>query len=444
MIAGARRWLWSVRQQESARRGSRRFEPRAWRTRWMLLAIALVALLLRCAVMLITRHSYALINDAADYSRLGTSIAAGHGFGVSHVAPGGGPTALRPPAFPLLLAAVYSIVGVHVLAARIAAAVLGAIAAVLVGALIQQSSGDPRKALAGGLLAAVYPPMVIASTSVMSEALFVPLSLGVIAAALAYRHDPRIGWLAISGLLLGCATLTRPVGAVLVLPAVLIAFGGQPKAPRRVTAALTAAVLAIAPCAAWEIRDVSVLHHVVPLTTQSGYLLAGTYNATSAHYRPQPGVWMVPTRDPAIARLVAAHPHAPEVRLGDMLQTAAMRYLNNHPTYILTVVGHNLLRMFDFTSRSFDQAVVYGEYGFGSAFGTAEYVSALAMFALAVVGLMRRGARGWPIGLWLAPVLLVLVTIPVQSYSRFRAPVDPYLVILASAAIAPRARSVPR
>ena len=107
------------------------------------------------------------------------------------MAPGGGPTALRPPAFPLLLGGVYFVVGVHITAARLAAAVLGAVAAVLVAVLINQLSGDLRRSMVGGVLAAVYPPMVIASTSVMSEGLFVPLSLGVMAAALAHRRDGR-------------------------------------------------------------------------------------------------------------------------------------------------------------------------------------------------------------------------------------------------------------
>ena len=404
----------------------------------MLLTVGLLALLIRCAVILFTRHSFALINDASDYSRLGASIAAGHGFGVSHVAPGGGPTALRPPAFPLLLGGIYFVVGVHITAARLAAAVLGAVAAVLVTVLINQLSGDLRRSMVGGVLAAVYPPMVIASTSVMSEGLFVPLSLGVMAAALAHRRDGRARWLAISGLLLGCATLTRPVGAVLALPAAMIAFTGRRRARRPLLAGLIAGCLALAPCAAWEIRDVAVLHHVVPLTTQSGYLLSGTYNATSAHYRPQPGVWMVPTVDPTIRRIVAAHPHAREVRLGDVVQSAALRYLAHHPAYILTVLGHNLLRLADITGLSFAKAVVHGEFGYGALAGVLEYVSALVMLALAALGLAGGGARGWPAGMWLAPLLLVVVTIPVQSYSRFRAPIDPYLVMLASAALTSR------
>ena len=96
-----------------------------------LLGVGLVALAVRVVVVLVTHRSFALINDAADYNRLAISLAGGHGFGVSHVAPGGGPTALRPPAFPLLLAAVYLVFGSHVVAARLLGALLGAVSAVL-------------------------------------------------------------------------------------------------------------------------------------------------------------------------------------------------------------------------------------------------------------------------------------------------------------------------
>lgn len=402
----------------------------------LLVAIGVLALLVRCSFVLLTRHSFALVNDGADYSRLATSLATGHGFGNSHVAPGGGPTALRPPAYPLLLAAVYLIGGTHLLPARLLGAVLGSIVPVLVTVLIMQLGGSRRRTLVGGLIAAVIPSMVLASGSVMSEPLFVPLSLAVPTCALAFRRSGRPAWLALAGLLLGLATLTRPIGAVLVIPAALCAYGG-PGPRRRAAAGLLAAALAIAPCAAWEIRNMVVMHHVIPLTTQDGYFLAGTYNATSAHFPGQPGVWIVATQDPAMARLLSAHPHAQEVALNDLFSRAARDYATAHPSYVVSVVAHNLLRLFDLAGLSFSRAATYGEYGYQSPTGLAEYVSTLALLALAIIGALRGGLRGWPVGVWLVPVLLLVVTLPTRANPRFRAPIDPYLVVVASAALAP-------
>lgn len=427
-------------------------DSRSWRAgaRWpsqatlVLVLVGVVALLVRCVVVLATHHSFVLVNDAADYSRLGRSLAGGHGFGVSPYVPDAGPTALRPPGYPLLVGVVYWIFGAHVPAARLVGAVLGSVTAVLVAALVRQLSRDPRRTLAAGLLAAVYPAMVIASTSMLSEALFVPLSLGAITSALTFRSGGRGGWLAFSGVLLGLATLTRPVGAVLVIPVLLIALTGQARRRRPWTPALVAVALMLAPCVAWEIRDIRALHHVVPLTTQTGYLLAGTYNATSAHYPSQPGVWIGAALDPAMARLIASHPHASELGLSDLLASAATRYARDHPGYVLTVVGHNFLRLFDLTGLSFAQRVTHDEYGYGAGFGAAEYFSALALLVLALLGLLAGGARGWPAGVWLVPLLLVAATLPVQSFSRFRAPIDPYLVAAASSLVAVAGRSADR
>lgn len=420
----------------------RRRLPRSGDT-YVLVGIGIAALAARVALVIATPH-FTLVNDAADYQRLAVSLSSGHGFGISHFAPGGGPTAVRPPAYPMLLAGLYAVVGVHVLAARLLDAALGALAAVLVAVLIGQLGGSRREVVFGGLLAAFVPSMVIASTSVMSEALFVPLLLGVMSCAVAFRAGGKGGWLAACGLLLAGATLTRPIGAVLAVAAALLAFRSWPRTRRSVLAAAVGALFAIVPCGAWELRDITALHHVIPLTTQDGYFLAGTYNATSAEERAQPGNWIVATEDPSIARLVAAHPHAQEVQLNDVLKTAALDYATTHPGYVATVVANNFLRLFDLTNAAFVRAAVRGEYGYGSPAGTADFVVTLALLALAVVGAFRRGIRGWPAGFWLVPVLLLVVTLPTRANPRFRAPLDPILVVLASAALAPRsARSDP-
>src|SRR5437763_330588 len=140
-------------------------------------------------------------------------------------------------------------------------AALGALAAVLVAVRMGQLGGSRREVVFGGLLAAFLPSMVIASTSVMSEALFVPLLLGVISCAVAFRAGGKGGWLAACGLLLAGATPTRPIGAVLAFAAALLAFRSWPRAQRLVLAAAAGALLAIVPCVVWELRDIRALHH---------------------------------------------------------------------------------------------------------------------------------------------------------------------------------------
>lgn len=401
--------------------------------RWPL-AVALLTLgglLVRVAIVLATRHDFRLGVDAADYQRLALSILHGHGFGTSHFAAGGGPTALRPPGFPIWLAGVEAPVGGSVLAGRVADAVAGSAVVPLTVVLARHVGVTRWLALLAGVIVALDPQLVLAATSLMSEADFVPLSLGSVVAMLAYRRSGSRAALLAAAACLGLAVVTRPVAVVLVIPLLLLGIRAPARGRRRAGAALLAAAVALAPAVAWEVRTTLALHQFEPLTTQGGYLLAGTYNGTSASYRPQPGVWLPASLDPHIRRILAAHPHAGEAATSDLLAAAAQHYVIQHPGYVGTVLDHNALRLFDLTGIDFERRINESQYGAPSAFASSEQIGALLLLALALLGILRGALSRWPRWLWLAPVLLVLVTLPVQSFTRFRAPVDPYLAVLA-------------
>ena len=123
-----------------------------------LAAVVALALLLRVIVVLATPH-YVPETDAADYDRIAVSLVQDGRFPGSLLAPAGGPTAYRGPAFPFALAAAYEVSGVASKGARWEAgrlleAVLGTIAVALVF-LIAQRLWDRRTAIVAGLMAAV-------------------------------------------------------------------------------------------------------------------------------------------------------------------------------------------------------------------------------------------------------------------------------------------------
>jgi len=389
------------------------------------------AALLRVDVVIVTRHSYRLSGDAIDYQRLALSLLHGHGFGVSHFAAAGGPTALRPPGFPIWLAGVEGVTGGHVLAARLADAIVGAAVVPLIVILARRLGGSRVVSLVAGVVVAVLPQMLLVSQSLMSEAVFVPLSLAAVVAAMEFRHNGRGRWLVAAGVALGLAVITRPAGVVLCLPVLLLVATRARQWRRYLPAAGLAVALAAAPAVVWEARTMHDLHAAVPLTTQGGYLLAGTYNATSAAQSQQPGVWLPASFDPHDASVLALHPTATEAQTSTLLQTAAVDYVRDHPGYLVTVAAHNSLRLADLTDPSFVRAVNRNEFGIGGALDSAEQVTTLLLLVAAACGIARGALRRWPVAVWLAPLLLVLVTIPVQSFTRFRAPADPYLVLLA-------------
>jgi len=130
--------------------------------------------------------------DAGEYDRDAVALVAGHGFGVSDATFHGGPTAYHPPLFSLALAGVYELSGtsntVHRWkAGRAFEAVLGAVAVGLIWLIALELFGA-TVALITGALAAVYPPLVLVGSSLMSESLFIPLALGAVYAGLRARR----------------------------------------------------------------------------------------------------------------------------------------------------------------------------------------------------------------------------------------------------------------
>src|SRR5438105_8750844 len=147
-------------------------------TREGMLTAAVLVLALGLRVAYIATHPLPLSHDPADYQhfldpadyqRFAVSIAAGHGYPKSLYAPGGGPTAFRPPGYPYFLAAVYAVAGDHINLARVLQALLGTISVGLIGLIALRLFGR-RAALIALVLAAIYPPLVLSSSTLISEA----------------------------------------------------------------------------------------------------------------------------------------------------------------------------------------------------------------------------------------------------------------------------------
>jgi len=413
------------------------------------------ALVVRVVWLVATRH-LVLVNDPADYQRLAVSIAAGHGFGRTVVAPGGGPTAFRPPLWPLFLAGLYWLVGVHVMVARAVEVVLGTLSVGLVGVLGGQlwSRGPGRVAMG---LATVYPPLLLAGGSLLSESLSLPLELATLAAALAARRSPRpAGWILGCGVGCGLDILCRPDSFVVLVPVCLLVAAPWRSAGRAATGRRRSGVLArlAAPAAVvvlagltvtpWLIRDAVVMHHFVPVTTQGGLVASGTYNATSADDPLHPAAWRPANLVPEYLPLLRGD----EVTEEAALRRASLHYIAGHPLYPLRASGWNWLRLFDLTGLS-DPRASWAANGYGPGLADLDAMGLAVVVALILIGalsfLRRRSRRGaaagagagaWPSRpgsgpVWLAPFLIAAVTVPVLGESRLRVGIDPFLILAA-------------
>jgi len=289
-------------------------------------------------------------------------------------------------------------------------------------------------------IAALAPPLVILSTALVSEALFVPLMLAAVLAALEARRSSRpLRWAIATGVLVGAAELTRTNAVVLLPPLAIALWTAQPRRGRRalmrVSCMLAAFVLTIVP---WTARNLVTIHAFVPVSTEVGYTLAGTYNQASRADHHWPAVWKEAEHgaSPEYATILyyASTQRWDERRLGDRFLAAAITDIRHDPAYVLKVGMWNTIRMFhlgelDFAVKNLRDTdipripallAISGFYPLG---------------ILALAGIATGRARQAPAWMWLLAICLGS-TIFVTGFIRFRSPIDPFLVLLAAQAIA--------
>ena len=196
------------------------------------------------------------------------------------------PFFFRPPAYPLfLVGATLGRPEERVAWAKAWNAVLGAAAAVLLATLSMRIFGRRPVALATGIAAALHPSLVLLSTDVQSEPLFLVflLSSGLLLLSAADRASARHALFA--GALLALAALTRP--SALALAPLLAAPLFDRRTPGRsrlriAAAALAGLALALLP---WTLRNAARFHELIPISDAGGVsLYAGNSSWTRRFY----------------------------------------------------------------------------------------------------------------------------------------------------------------
>ena len=397
-----------------------------------------LALVLRAAAVLVTRHSYRLLNDAENFDSIALSLIHGHGYGPALVPPAAGPSAFRGVVYPASLGALYRVVGHSVTAGRLEEAVFGTALVAMIG-LVAAQLFSRRVAGWALALAAVHPTLILYGTSLQLEPLLAALSLGAVAAALQHRRAPRgWRWPALAGLLIGLSLETREIAVVLALPVAWLLWTASPSpgaARARWAAPVLAGLVAVAVLVPWTIRNEVRLHAFVPISTSGVFALAGTYNATAAASTTAPTTWIPPYRDPALAKILLSRPHPSEVWVDHQLTHAVIRYVTAHPLYPLRAMYWNLVGLFDLQGPRVALAIApYVPYSRGLV-RLAVYSSYL-LGVLALIGAALPARRHTPGAVWAIPLSAIVLLAFVSGNIRYRATIEPYTVLLASVAVA--------
>lgn len=388
-------------------------------------ALVALALLLRLAFMAATPDFQPRL-DAAHYDGLACGLVLDGAYelrvpsgrdastcGTSHG--GENPaTAFRPPGWPAVMAAVYAVDEDGRWAnARILQALIGTATVALIGLLAALLLG-PAAGLAATALAAVDTTLLAVTGSLLSEPTFVLL---ITAAAILALRDRLL----LAGLLLGAATLVRSNGFVLIPVLALLAKAGW-----RGTAVLAlGTALAVAP---WTIRNAIQMDALVPVASYVGTGVSGTFNERARSRTDFPGAWVSP-------RHVFTDVHTSdmtELEKQRELSRRAREYALDHPLYAVEAAARNALRILSLADLGWHR-------GNAEALSLPRWVgpfAAAGFWLLLLAALAGAILRRAPLVLLLGPALFLATAVLLGGEMRYRAPIIPFLIPFAAAALA--------
>jgi 4-amino-4-deoxy-L-arabinose transferase-like glycosyltransferase len=408
------------------------------RGRYALLLVLAVALLVRAALVWSARDIGLEIEDEQHYAALATSLADGHGFAWGP----GEPTSIRPPLYPALVAAVWTVTGSRSLEAvrwvQVALALLSVWLVYRIGCL--WFTRDAAVAAAAGL--ALYPALLFSGVLVLTETLFTALLLAFIYACARLERRPTVPAALAAGVALGLAALARSVmwPFVLLVP-VLAWFGLRSTARHRAVIAMAAVAgyaLVVGP---WAARNTSLQGTFAVVDTMGGLNL---YMGNYAH-SPEDRMWDAVSLTGGQAWSATLPPRAAdggrwtEGTKEKWAQRQAVSYMLGHPA---TTARRSALKFADFwgLERDFIAGVQRGYYDppvwLVVAGALAITLSYVATAVLAVVGIFLAPPSRRAQVLLLTVVLFISgVHAIVFGHSRYHLPLVPVLLLFAASAL---------
>lgn len=406
-------------------------------------SIFTLALLVRIVYNVTVARNYTPIFDAAVYNNLAEELLKWHCYCLFNKHQ---PTTFRSPLWPFILAAIYALTGEHNLYPRLFYCVLGSGTCVLIY-LLTRTLFQRRIALVTGIVAALYPGLFIWDGWLYSESLFTFCLTALLYACVRLQQSIQWGlsvgqpnqiswrWPISGGLFLGLALLTRPTGTILVgmlgLWAALLIFTKALPWQPVLKSVLAMIVLAMAINLPWMYRNYTVTHSITPIST-IGTTLRGAYNDIELHGDQPHGMWYGPA--------AAINPDFQPYTIADEHQdtAAALAWIHNHLNVMPKLLLLHVLHLWTPTMRSFGLPQEEHPHLLGSRLVKALIpLTTLPLFIGAVLGLLVT----WPSKrhqLLMSYLVITLTTLQCMVFygsPRFRAPIEPLIVLLAGGAL---------
>lgn len=327
--------------------------------------------------------------------------------------------AFRPPLFPFLWGCAYNATTGAYAPVRICFAILGAATCALAYLLAMELIRRRPVALIGGLFCALYPPLIWHSVHLMTEPMFIFLSLATLYALTRLAATGAWRWVIVGGAVAGLATLTRSVmaGFLPVMAFWVWWVAGRGRRAWAMAAFFTGVVtLAMLP---WIVRNAAVFHAFVPTTTDAGH---GFYVANNSRSLADPRGFFIPT-DWSFVK-TSSDEKLDELEMNRRLVRAAREYLWTHPAEAAQLMARRFVTLWrfypnpEFVSRT--HVLIYA-------------LCYMPLFPLMLIGLWRlhRDAGAALPAVLLADALILYTTVIhtlILAMLRYREPLMPILL----------------
>lgn len=339
------------------------------------------------------------------------------------------PSAEHPPLWPALLG-VASWLGLDSMRGqRLVGCPIGALVVVAIGLLGRRVGGE-RVGLTAAGIAAVYPILIAADGSLMSETLYGLGVAAVLLATLRVREHPTVRRAAVAGALIGATALVRPeilaLGAVVLAPVAWRA--ARARRVQRVAAVGLAAALVIAP---WTIRNAARFDRFVLVSTNDGTVIRGA-NCDQVYRGRDIGFWTFTCFTLPL--------DLNEAKLSARWRSEGIEYALDNAERLPVVLLAREARTWDLYQPRRQLDFAEGRNRAVEGLGVLVFYG---LAALAIAGFVQLRRRRHPDLLILAsPIAMVAVmSLATYGYTRFRHAAEIPIVVLAAVAIERWSRS---
>ena len=332
------------------------------------------------------------------------------------------------PLTAIIYSVFYNIFGEHnfIIAIRVFQALILIITALGVGYISKLLFKNRVSYLAAVIMMLFYPSLVAYHLTLLSELLFIFFLVWSFAFIYFWMENKKIIWLVLSIISFSLAAYTRATLTFIIPVFVLLAaYGMNCNFSKILRYTLISAILFAVCLSPWWIRNNTIFGNFIPFTTSASwnlYLGNNPANKTASIDWGESGV------DANEVKLI--HGLKDELKISKSFAQKAKEYIINNPVVFLKNAWLKFKRFWNFTSNyeaPTEQSLLHKMYNI------CLLLSWLPVFCLGVVSFwLNRNIWKRTLPIYCLIVYFTIIHIVVIASLRYRLPIEPFFIVMAS------------